>query len=242
MTGDSAFSVAIRLPCHLLTGRVPLHILGRVLDRERGSNMLQKTPNIPVAGVILAGGLSTRMGGRDKALLKVGGETVLLRTLRLLRLFCVEVIVASNDQHRYAGFDVEVATDEFRSQGPLAGIHAALGRVRSPYALVVACDMPFLRREPIDYLRQFIGTVDAVVPCWDGDIEPLHAFYATRLREAVRLVLERGSGAVRDLLREIDVKYVPEADMRRVPGTEEAFRNINTPEEAARHAVQLLGE
>jgi molybdopterin-guanine dinucleotide biosynthesis protein A len=201
--------------------------------------MLQKSANVPIAGVILAGGGGTRMGGRDKAFLTVDGEAIVCRTVRLLRQLCVEVVISSNNPTRYAGFSAEVAPDEFRSQGPLAGIHAAFARVHAPYALVVACDMPFLRAEPIDYLRQFIGAVDAVVPCWDGDIEPLHAFYATRLRETVQEVLRRGSGAVRDLLREINVKYVSEEEMRRVPGVEETFCNINTPEEAAHYAVQF---
>src|SRR5512135_1170874 len=105
-----------------------------------------------VAGVILAGGRNRRMGGNDKALLTVEGQTVFARTLTVLRACFPQVLVVSNRPEKYTSFDVQVTSDEFVGQGPLAGIHAALGLVRSPYVFVVACDMPFLRPEPIAFL------------------------------------------------------------------------------------------
>ncbi len=192
-----------------------------------------------VAGVILAGGQNTRMGGTDKAFLTVDGQTVFQRTLRLLRRCFPQVVVVSNRPEKYAAFDVQVTTDEFPGQGPLAGIHAGLRVVRSPYAFVVACDMPFLRPEAIAFLVRRIGRHEAVVPCWDGDIEPLHAVYAASLRDRMGLSLRRGAHAIREFLPGVRVEYVPEAIMRLVRGAEESFRNVNTPEEAKRFAVQV---
>jgi len=192
-----------------------------------------------VAGVILAGGQNKRMGGADKAFLTVNGQTVFQRTLWVLRRCFPQVVVVSNCPEKYAAFDVQVTTDEFLGQGPLAGIHAGLGRVRFPYAFVVACDMPFLRPEPIAFLVQRIAQHEAVIPCWDGDIEPLHAIYATSLRVRMGEALQRGTRAIREFLPGVRVDYVSEAIMRVVRGAEESFRNVNTPEEAARFAVQV---
>ena len=192
-----------------------------------------------VAGVILAGGQNRRMGGADKAFLTVNGQTVFQRTLQLLRGSFPQVVVVTNRPEKYLRFDVQVATDEFLGQGPLAGIHAALGRVRQPYAFVVACDMPFLRREPIAFLVQRVEAHEAVIPCWDGDIEPLHAVYARELRAPMGAALRRGVRGIRQFLPEIRVDYVPEVVMRNVCGAEESFRNVNTPEEAARFAVHV---
>lgn len=192
-----------------------------------------------VAGVILAGGQNRRMGGADKAFLTVNGQTVFQRTLRLLQRCFPQVVVVSNRPEKYAPFDVQVTADEFVGQGPLAGIHAGLGLVRSPYAFVVACDMPFLRPEPIAFLVQRIAQHEAVIPCWDGDIEPLHAIYASSLRGRMGAALQHGSRAIREFLPGVRVDYVPEAIMRVVRGAEESFRNVNTPEEAARYAVQV---
>src|SRR4029077_10522071 len=82
-----------------------------------------------VAGVILAGGQNRRMGGADKDFLTVDGQTVFQRILRLLGCCFPQVVVVSTQPEKYARFDVEVTSDEFRAQGPLAGIHAGLGRV-----------------------------------------------------------------------------------------------------------------
>jgi len=191
------------------------------------------------AGVILAGGQNRRMGGADKAFLMVGGQTVFQRTLHLLQRCFPQVVVVSNRPEKYRSFDVQVTTDEFPAQGPLAGIHAALGLVRLPYAFVVACDMPFLRAEPIAFLVDGLGTHEAVIPCWDGDIEPLHAVYASALRGRMGAALRAGTRAIREFLPQVQAKYVAEDVMRGVRGAEESFRNVNTPEEAARFAVQM---
>jgi molybdopterin-guanine dinucleotide biosynthesis protein A len=192
-----------------------------------------------VAAIILAGGQNSRMGGTDKAFLTVRGQTVFARTLALLRHCFPQVVVVSNRPRKYAGFDVEVTSDEFPGCGPLAGIQAGLRLIRQPYAFVVACDMPFLRIEPIAFLAQRVATQEAIIPCWDGDIEPLHAVYATTLRRRMKEALRAGTCAIREFLPTIRAEYVAEAVMRAVDGADESFRNVNTPEDAARFAVQV---
>ncbi len=194
-----------------------------------------------VAGIILAGGQNSRMGGQDKAFLTVEGQSVFERTLGLLRCSFPQVVVVSNRPEKYRDFPVEVTTDELPGLGPLGGIHAGLGRVRYPYAFVVACDMPFLRVEPIRFLVSRLHGQDAVIPRWEDDIEPLHALYATRLRDRISGAIGRGARAIREFLPEAEVDYVPEEEMRRCAGAEESFRNVNTPEEAARFAVRRHG-
>ena len=194
-----------------------------------------------VGAIVLAGGRNTRMGGADKAFLTVAGQTVFQRTLRLLQGCFPQVVVVSNRPEKYASFDVEVTIDEFPGRGPLAGIHAGLGLLTRPYAFVVACDMPFLRLEPISFLVERIAGQEALIPCWDGDIEPLHAVYATGLRPQIADALHRGVSAIREFLPCVRAEYVAESVMRRVTGAEESFRNVNTPEEAARFAVQVHG-
>jgi molybdopterin-guanine dinucleotide biosynthesis protein A len=190
-----------------------------------------------MAGVILAGGRNSRMGGTDKAFLTVNGQTLFQKSLHFLRWCFPQVVVVSNQPEKYARFDVEVTLDEFRGQGPLAGIHAGLGRVRLPYAFVVACDMPFLRVEPIAFLVQRLVAQEAVIPCWDGDIEPLHAIYSTALRERMGGALRAGVRGIREFIPQVEVDYVPEAALREINGADESFRNVNTPEEAARFAI-----
>ena len=191
-----------------------------------------------VGGLILAGGRNSRMGGVDKAFLTVDGQSIFQRTLWLLRRCFPQVVVVSNCPEKYAPFDVQVTADEFPGHGPLAGIHAGLRLIHLPYAFVVGCDMPFLRAEPIGFLVKRLGASEAVIPRWDGDIEPLHAVYATALRDRIDEALKAGTRAIREFLPRIQVEYVPEETMRRVSGAEESFRNVNTPEEAAQFAIE----
>jgi molybdopterin-guanine dinucleotide biosynthesis protein A len=194
-----------------------------------------------VAGVILAGGRNSRMGGVDKAFLRVGGNTAFERILVTLRACFPQVVVVSNSPEKYAAYDVEVTCDELREVGPLGGLHAGLGRIRAPYAFVTACDMPFLRAEPIRYLVSRLAGQEAIVPFWHGDIEPLHALYAAALRPRIASAVREGARALRDFLPQVAAEYVPETAMRQVSGAEESFRNVNTPEEAALYCVELGG-
>lgn len=195
-------------------------------------------PTPRVAGIVLAGGKNSRMGGHDKAFLRVGQRPIVERTLDLFRDVFSEIVVVSNTPDKYAGYGVEVAGDEFPGAGPLAGIHSGLGRVRAPYAFVAACDMPYLRPEAIAFLLDRVSDQEALIPIWDGDIEPLHAVYATALRPRIEAALRRGVRGIREFLPTARVEYVSEADLRDVRGAAESFCNVNTPEEAARHDVE----
>lgn len=181
------------------------------------------------------------MGGRDKAFLRVDGETVFARTLALFRSCFEQVVVVSNTPEKYRDFDVEVTADELPGLGPLGGLHAGLGRIRARYAFVSACDMPFLRSEPILFLVSQLRDQEAIVPCWDGDIEPLHAIYATALRGRIESAVAQGVRAIRDFLPRVRVEFLSQSTMAAVKGAEESFRNVNTPEDAARFAVRLGG-
>jgi molybdopterin-guanine dinucleotide biosynthesis protein A len=189
--------------------------------------------DVPVTGVVLAGGRSSRMGGRDKAFAAVGGEPIAIRTIRLFRTLFPQVIVATNRAERYRALDVETVGDLFPDCGPLAGIHAAMGVARHPHVFVAACDMPGLDADVIRFLLGRIGDADAVVPRWDDDIEPLHAVYAVRLADRIADALCAGRHAIRDLLPRLRVDYVGEAELARIRGTARSMLNVNTPEELA---------
>lgn len=194
--------------------------------------------NRSVAGVVLAGGRNSRMGA-DKAFLRLEGEFAIARMLRVLQGCCSSLVIVTNDPQKYASYQAVVVTDEFPYRGPLAAIYSALAVVSEAYAFVTACDMPFLRPEPVRFLIDRVSGQEAVIPRWDGDIEPLHGIYATSLRTKIGAALQGGNAAIRQFLPLIDVDYVAEATMRDVRGAEESFRNLNTPEEAARFAVRL---
>ena len=186
-----------------------------------------------VASVLLAGGRATRMGGRNKAFAAVGGESIAARTVRLLQRIFPQVIIATNAPDEFDRFGTELVADVFPGRGPLAGIHAAMRHARHPHLFVVACDMPGLDGDVIRFLLGRIGAADAVVPRWDGDVEPLHAVYAVRILPVVERSLAHGESALRQLLPLLRVDYVSEVELRDVSAAAASFTNVNTPEELA---------
>jgi molybdopterin-guanine dinucleotide biosynthesis protein A len=190
-------------------------------------------PRPLVAGVIVAGGRAARMGGRDKAFAAVGGEPIAVRTIRLFHTLFPQVVVATHRPERFRGLDVETVADRFPGCGPLAGIHAAMLASRHPHVFVAACDMPGLHRDVIEFLVARIGSADAIVPRWDGDVEPLHAVYAVHCGPAIEASLRAGRYALRDFLAQVRVDYVEEAELRTLGGAATSLINVNTPEELA---------
>ena len=187
----------------------------------------------PVAGVILAGGRASRMGGRDKAFAAVAGEPIVVRTVRVFRGLFPQVLVSTNRPERFAALDVQTVADRHPGAGPLAGVHAAMLESRYPHVFVAACDMPGLDPDVIRLVVARAGRADAVVPRWDNDIEPLHAVYALSALPAVEAALASGRHAMRDFLETVTVDWVDEAELRTLGGAAASLTNVNTPEDLA---------
>jgi len=192
------------------------------------------TSGLPsVAGVMLAGGRASRMGGRDKAFAAVGGEPIAVRTARLFRELFPQLIVVTNRAERFRDLGAELVSDRFPGCGPLAGVHAAMLVSRHPHVFIAACDMPRLDAGVIRFLLARIGRAQAIVPCWRDDIEPLHAVYAVSAAPVLEECLRAGRNAMREVLPLLEVDYVSQAELEAVAGVESSLTNVNTPEELA---------
>lgn len=190
----------------------------------------------PLTGIVIAGGKGTRLGGCDKAFLQVDGEPIIVRTLRIFRTLFPQTVIVTLHPERFAGLGAEVTVDRYRGGGPLAGIHAGLIAAREPHVFVTACDMPLLDADVIRFLIDRITqeanqSPDAIVPWWDGDVEPLHAVYAVRCIPTVERCLQRNEYSIREFLSQVRVDYVAEKVLAKLAGAARSFTNINTPGE-----------
>src|SRR5579863_8922357 len=182
------------------------------------------------AAFVLAGGRSSRMG-RDKALLPMEGHSLIEHVAEQARSVTNDIALVG-ERTRYANFGYRVIEDIFPGHGPLAGLHAALASSHSEWHLVLACDMPQIRRE---FLLQLIeraeaGAAAAVVPVGPDRIpQPLCAAYHRTCTAAIAHALERGIRKVTDGLAALDIDFWP------VPHSH-YFRNLNTPEDWAAYS------
>lgn len=152
-------------------------------------------------GVILAGGLSSRMGGGDKPMRSIGGRTILARVIDRLAPQCAGLILNANgDPVRFAQFGLPVAADSIDGYaGPLAGILAGLdwAAMHRPEIETIAslpADCPFLPNDLIsklDLARKSAGTALAAAAS-GGWTHPVIGLWPVSVREPLRAALLGG--------------------------------------------------
>ncbi|MBB6049565.1 NTP transferase domain-containing protein [Armatimonas rosea] len=147
--------------------------------------------------VILAGGKSRRMGA-DKALLKLGDETLLTRTIRLLQESGhTRITIVGREADLQ---NVHFLPDSLPDAGPLAALATALAQAEGPL-LVVPCDLPLLSVEALRWLgTQETGELGVVAVTPDGMPQPLFARYTPALLPTLQQALERGDRSFKPLL------------------------------------------
>jgi len=185
-----------------------------------------------VSGIVLNGGESVRFG-RDKTRERVGGRTLIERVLDTLGSLFGEVLVVGRPETAPAHPAVtEALPDAVPGVGPLGGICTGLEAMSRPVGFFAACDMPWLDagviRRQLALFRE--GCADAVVPCWDGYWEPLHAAYAVACLPAAREQLARCDYRIRSFFDAVRVRFW---DVRAEGLSTRPFTNVNTKSDLA---------
>jgi molybdenum cofactor guanylyltransferase len=177
--------------------------------------------------VILAGGLSRRMG-RDKASLPAGDGTLIEHLARRLAPVVDETIVAGGSG-RPTLSGVRMVEDRYPGLGPLAGIHAGLAAARYAHVWVVGCDLPDADPALAHLFLGLAAGYDAVVPRIDAEPQGVCALYDPALASRIDGLLASGERRVKALLAASNVRYVTPEELRTVDPELRSFRNINTP-------------
>jgi molybdopterin-guanine dinucleotide biosynthesis protein A len=122
--------------------------------------------------------------------------------------------------------------------GPVAGIHAALECTSAEWNLIVACDMPNVTSDFVDWLlrRAEAGTADAVIPVdEEGRRHPLCAVYRKALAARLQMAIERGMRKVMLAFDGVSVDYAPAEEFREFGSSQVLLLNVNRPEDLARY-------
>lgn len=187
-------------------------------------------------GVVLAGGLSRRMG-RDKGELLLGGSTLAERAAAKLAAVCPEVVVADRGRGIVPG--LPSVADEPGAAGPAAGLlGAARARPGRPL-LALACDLPAVPVALLAGIAEIAAAgrpLDGVFPRRGDRLEPLCALYGPAALAALAERVRRGSHALHPLAAEpgLALGFLDEEELRRFGDPDALFENLNTPEDLAR--------
>ncbi len=200
--------------------------------------------HIEVSGIVLAGGMSRRLG-RDKAVEPVGGRPLINRVIGRLSQITEQTVIVVNDKERASRLPLpntaKVAVDVYQGKGSLGGIFTGLSAADGEWGIVVACDMPFLNTKLFKHMLSLRDGFDAVVPVLEGRPEPTHAMYSKACLPHIERKLEADDLKIARFFDEVRVKFVSEEEVTALDPEHLSFFNINTQEDLDR-ATTLIAE
>jgi len=187
-----------------------------------------------VTGVIQAGGRSTRMGGRPKALMELGGRPIVERVLAAVAPAVDDLLLVTNTPDLYASLGLPMVADVYPDAGSLGGIYSGLKAAPGEAAFTVACDMPFLHPAVVRLVVARAGEADVVIPRVGGQLETLHACYAKSCLPHIEERILAGRLKIVGFFERVRVIEIAEAEVARHRDPAIVFMNVNTPEELER--------
>lgn len=187
-----------------------------------------------VTGVIQAGGKSTRMGGRPKALLELGGRRIVERVLDAVGPVVDDVLIVTNTPELYEFLGLPMVADAYPDRGSLGGIFTGLAAAGGDAAFTVACDMPFVHPDVVRLVVARASEGDVVIPRVGDQLQTLHAVYGKRCLPPIEARLRAGQLKIVGFFDEVRVVEIGEAEVARYGAPDVAFMNVNTPEELNR--------
>ncbi len=200
-------------------------------------------------GVILAGGLARRMGGGDKGMLMLGGQSLLSRVIERLEPQVAGLAINANgDAGRFAEYGLPVVADSIEGfAGPLAGVLAGLdwaAEQGADHIVTAAADTPFFPADLVPRLQLAAETEGVPIalaatphPTRGMLRQPTFGLWPVALRDDLRAALTDG---VRKIVQWTDSHGAALAPFA-VQGFDPFF-NVNTPEDMTRAEELLSGE
>lgn len=191
-------------------------------------------------GAILAGGENRRIP-YIKGFLKVDGFTIIERNLNILKDVFERVVISTNSPEIYFPLGFPLIGDIINERGPMTGIFSILASTGADSVFVVACDMPFVKKDLIRYMKERFESlsisgikIDALIPRSKAGFEPLVGIYTSNIRERMEESLKTGRKGLHAFLREVDTVYIEEEELKDIDPEGLSFININTLEDYER--------
>jgi len=174
--------------------------------------------------IILAGGKSSRMG-QDKGLMILNGKAMIENIISTAKKITDQIIIVANNPE-YKKFGHKVIEDIFPGKGPLGGIYTGLKSSTTEKNIILSCDVPFIKKELLEFILSESGDNDITVPVFETKIHPLIGVYS---KQCLNVILDniqkdklKVTGIFDDLVtKQIDVNAFDPSN----------FRNINSAED-----------
>ncbi|GER94169.1 molybdenum cofactor guanylyltransferase [hot springs metagenome] len=191
-----------------------------------------------ITSVILAGGENRRFPTL-KGFIKIGNNTIIGKNLSLLMDIFDEVFISTNMPEKYFHFGVPLIGDVLPSKGPLSGIYSSLINSKNKCIFVLACDMPFIKKELVSFIckrhieasKGMFQNHGATIPIYNRQPQPLFGIYCKSAISYFEDCILEGKTSMKRILSEINTHFISESDIMTVDYDGRSFVNINTIED-----------
>ncbi|MEW6089061.1 MAG: molybdenum cofactor guanylyltransferase [bacterium] len=185
---------------------------------------------IDTTAIILAGGKSSRLG-QNKVFADIANRTIFEREIDVLQKLFSEIIITANNPVLFRSCGLKIYKDFIPNKGPLGGILTGLSISASNKNFIVSCDMPFLNEKVITYLSSQFINCDLLIPCWHGQLMPLHGFYSKNCLNTIENQIGKNKLKLLDITRHLKTKYIREYELKKFDKDGKSFFNVNTLED-----------
>lgn len=179
------------------------------------------------SAIILAGGKSTRMKF-NKEYIKINNQYLVHTMIDTLSQEFDEIIIVSDNITHYKNYNVIVVQDILKGSTPIIGLHSGLIHSTNKYNYVVACDMPNINTQYIQYLKSCITGKQAYVTKQNNFIEPFNAIYHDSITSNIEHFIQNKQYGFQRLIRTLDTHYINEKDILSYQTEGNMFLNINS--------------
>ncbi|KGP71118.1 molybdenum cofactor guanylyltransferase [Pontibacillus yanchengensis] len=184
-----------------------------------------------VQAIVMAGGESRRMG-RNKALLPLDGKPMITHVVEEIHLITSSIVISTNEPDLFSFLPYPKVEDQYKGKGPLAALERVMSYSEEEWFLIAACDMPFINHKVYNDMYNKRGFYKAVVPKYEGRIQPMSGLYHKDVYPLVRHLLEADKLRMLDLLDLTSTKYVSAfSDDINADEIDNHFINLNYPDQ-----------
>jgi molybdopterin-guanine dinucleotide biosynthesis protein A len=184
--------------------------------------------------VILAGGENKRMPV-VKGFLELNNCKIIESSIGILKKIFQRVFISTNSPELYFYLGAPMVGDIIPFRGPMTGIFSVLNIPDVSAVFVTACDMPYINVILTEYMAgKWNDAWDAVIPVYDNKPQPLPGIYSKRITGYMEESIKNGRRSLRYFLKDINVLYIDEREVKSMDAEGKTFVNINTMEDYKR--------
>ena len=183
-----------------------------------------------MSAIILTGGKSKRMG-YDKTSILLNDSLLIEKTISSLKVVFPDIIVCGKlfkDNHNE---DIRYVEDIFIDAGPIGGIFSGLYYSNDDINFIIACDIPDINTNIIEYMKKSAQSYDAVILQINGYYEPLFGFYSKRTLPIFKTCIENGIYKITEAFKSMKMRIICEDELKKIVPTFQGLYNINTKDD-----------